>query len=116
MNYLLMQLLSKTSLVFMGGRECHSPLTAMYSYSFPSKSTSQLLIIIIIIFSPPFDLVFVYFVSVCSLLLKHQCVKYAQCVYSHFYGVYAGVIQVQGWGIWRCTSIDFQPQSPLTMH
>ena len=87
MNYLLMQLLCKTSLVFMGGREWHSSLimTAMYSYSFPSKSTSQLLIIIIIIFSTPFDLVFLYFVSVSSLLLKHQCVKCAQCVYSHFY-------------------------------
>ena len=46
MNYLLMQLLMEKSLVLMGGRGCHSPLTAMYSYSFPSKITSQLLIMI----------------------------------------------------------------------
>ena len=44
---------------------------------------------------------FLYLVNVCSLLLKHQCAKYAQCVYSIFWGVFdkgvfAGVIQLQG--------------------
>ena len=83
MDYLLMQLLIEKSLVLMGGRECHSPLTAMYSYSFPSKITSQLLIMNFFkIFFPPLDHIlestlcsYTSFVIVCCLLLCTVCVQ-----------------------------------------